>query len=103
MQKDTTSKLIKPKNINDILTNENHILLTSRKKYLELHIKYRNIHLHKMCSVRDASDMSDCYVYANQRVLCMDISNCDKCFLKANNCLNIFKYVKKNNLKVNKL
>lgn len=82
------NKLIKPKNIDNILSRG--IVLHSRKQYADL---FSPPGLNNCCAVRDKSVITQ--PVARALFDCRDVVCCRSCFLKANNYLNILKYIKK--------
>lgn len=100
------NKLIKPKNMNAILSNG--VVLHSRKQYDNLFKKgYRFgrivcIPSNYACAVRSKYNPSYTasmrihpkYKCAYTPFYCDDIDSCEKCFLNVRNYLNILKYIK---------
>ena len=80
-------KLTKPEKIDFILSKG--IVLHSRKQYADL---FNPIGLDNCCAVRDESDITWPAVKALPH--CRDVVCCRSCFLKANNYLNVLKYIK---------
>lgn len=98
-------KLKKPARINLILANPNNVVFTSRKKYYDnvsaINDEYEGI-LSVVCAVRNKNDTNYCH-FSPSPYACCNVGSCTNCFLNANNYLNILKYAKRHNLKVNKL
>ena len=107
------SKLIKPKNMNAILSNG--VVLHSKKQYYNLFKKGYSVdavyylpHNHS-CAVRNKRNLTCTaamrihpkYKCARTPFDCDDIDSCTKCFLNARNYLNILKYIKHHE-KINK-
>lgn len=95
------TKLVKPEKLDEIL--DNSLILKSRQKYIELAecgIPYslgpemRLAIMRGMCAARKREDITKgLYRYD----LCTNIQFCTRCFLNANNYLNILKYIKHRN------
>lgn len=90
------NKLIKPKNMDTILSNG--IVLHSRKQYYNLLKR----DLTTTCAVRSKHNLRYSsairihpkYKYVYTMFDCDNIDSCKKCFLNANNYLNVLKYIK---------
>lgn len=89
-------KLIKPKNMNAILSNG--VVLHSRKQYYDLFKRDLEI----ICAVRSKHNLRySCAIRIHPKYKCEytqfdcdDVDSCRKCFLNARNYLNILKYIK---------
>lgn len=79
------NKLIKPKQIDEIIRSG--VVLKSRKEYLKLPQVNTVDDLKTICGVREKT------VWYS---MCTNVKNCRGCFLRANNYLNILKYIKNN-------
>lgn len=86
------NKLIKPKQIDEIIRSG--VVLKSRKEYLKLPQVNTVDDLKTICGVRVKNE-----THNNNAVwysMCTNVKNCHGCFLRANNYLNILKYIKNN-------
>lgn len=89
---DEMNKLIKPKQIDEIIRSG--VVLKSRKEYLKLPQVNTVDDLKTRCGVRVKNEINNSNaVWYN---MCIDVKNCHGCFLQANNYLNILKYIKNN-------
>ena len=94
------NKLIKPKNMNAILSRG--IVLHSKKQYNNLFNKGFPWNCNNRCAARNRKNLTLTAAIRNPRKYqyspiefdCTDIAYCRECFLNARNYLNILKYIK---------